>query len=134
MSRLIVFELFLLLALLSGCKEKQYQVVALPDSPDGRLNARAFILDETISIKISDTGKAIDFDPLVIGQCSGVKFFWTGPQQAALEYDSIQIAQFVSSPRYFSGASISLCDRSSAACKTPKSKVAILPGCDDASA
>lgn len=132
MPRLTSFGVFLLSVALLGCQEKQYQVVDLPDSPDGRLNVRAFVLDETASIKISGGPRWNDFNPLIIGQCSGVKFYWAGPRQAVVVYDTVQIAQFLSSPRYFAGADVSFCKESSGTCQAPQGAIAVLPGCDEA--
>lgn len=125
--------LFLTIAiLLTGCSEKPYAVIDLPDSPDGKLRARAYVLEDSLSIKVSNGDNWDEFQPLIIGQCSDLHFYWSSPENAVVSYDKMQVLHFTSSRRYFSGASISLCDRNAGNCSPPTGVRVSLDGCDDA--
>lgn len=132
MSRKLVYIACILTFGITGCSDKPYSVKDLPSSPDGALQARSYALDDTVNIKISSDGKWDKFYPLVIGQCSGVSFFWKGPREAVVEYDKVQVAHFISSPRYYGGATVSICDRQSKSCGSAVSGKHVLAGCDEA--
>jgi hypothetical protein len=119
--------------LISGCTKKNYDVVELTQSPDKVIKARAYVLKGSIDIKLSNGSQWNEFSPLVIGQCSGVYFYWKSAKSAVVSYDQIQILHFISPKRYFSNASILLCDRNAESCPAPIGQMVALKGCDDVS-
>lgn len=117
---------------LAGCQEPAYTTVKLPDAPNGRLRGEAKVLSEGAYFRVSSLGAPwSDFKPLIIGQCSKVQFYWTGPNHAVVAYDKMEVQYFVGAPSAWSGAEVTLCNRRASACAKPVTAAVTLPSCDD---
>jgi len=127
----------LILAIISllgqtGCKEPDYTTVRLPNDPSGKLRGEAKVLSEGAFIRLSRVREPWnDAKPLIIGQCSNVAFYWAGANRAVIAYDKVEVQYFVGAPSWWSGAEITLCNRSSGTCPVPVSPVIALPNCDE---
>ncbi len=128
----ISWPILLLFGAISGCREPEWQIVALPSSPGGALKAEARVLSEGAVLHITRRGDAwSEYDWLTLGQCSNASLFWADEQTAVLAYDKAEVSYFVDEPGHWGGAHVRICNRSTTACPKPVSKVAPIPGCDD---
>ena len=70
-------------------------------------------------------------DWLSLGHCSNATFYWSDERHAVLAYESAEFTYFVDSPKFWTGAHVSLCNKSERDCPAAASIIKALPGCND---
>jgi len=119
----------LLLLAISGCREPDWQIVALPSSPGGTFKSEVRVLSEGAVLHIARREAAwSEYDWLELGQYSNASFYWADERTAILAFDKAELTYFVDDPEHWGGAHVRICNRSTTTCPKPVSTVARIPG------